>query len=124
MNTSRHPRARTGLLVALLFVCVAATLVFWPAAFGSVDHMLFFDDDVSDSLIGWVIAIPLIALALVAVVLALFLTLLLLALVVAIGIFAVLVALAPIVALFAIPALAVVGLVKLLQLRRDAAFAA
>ena len=86
-------------------------------------HLMMFDEDFSDSVVGWAIAIPILILA--AVVLAIVLAgtgvlvagVLVMALVMTLvaAVFAVAVTVLPLLAFVAVPILAIVGLVKLLS---------
>lgn len=124
MNAPSPLLARHALMLVLLLLCVAAALALWHSQTGMTGHLIMFDEDLSDSFIGWVIAIPIVVVALVVAVLALLfalvLTVFLVVVALALALFGILVGLAPVVAFFAIPVLAVVGLVKLVERKRSA----
>ncbi len=120
-NISRTAVYATLALAAL--VITAWCLAVGHASIGDGAHLVFFDDDYSDSVFGWMIAIPILIITaiLVAVILAgagvLVVGALAMAAVAAILalLFAILLSVLPLAVLIAIPILAVVGLVKLIR---------
>ena len=122
MNKISRPVFFT-LLAILVIAAVAAVLAsghFLPA---TDMHMVLFDEDLSDSFAGWMIAIPVVIF--VGVVLTVVFAGVALAVVLAVGLaliialLAILLAFAPVVLILAIPFLAIYGFVKLIQ--RDSA---
>ena len=128
MNTISHPTVSRPLvsrpfLIALAVVLVIVALAMGLAALhesGGMDgSLMFWDQDLSDSAFGWAIAIPILLLVAVIVVVvctgAALLTVVALAFAAVITVLALLLAMTPFAIFFAIPVLAVYGLVKLLQ---------
>ncbi len=117
------PLVSRSLLAALAVVLLVAAIAMGLAAMhqsGWMDgNLMLFDHELSDSALGWAIAIPI--LLLVAVIVAVvcagaaLLTVVALAFAAVITVFALLLAMAPFAILLAIPVLAVYGLVKLFQ---------
>jgi hypothetical protein len=118
--------SRTAVYATLAVVTLA--IVAWCFAIGHASmgdgaHLLFFDDDYSDSVLGWMIAIPVLLFTaiLVAVILAgagvLMVGALAMAAVAALlaVVFAILLSVLPVAVFIAIPILAVVGMVKLIR---------
>jgi hypothetical protein len=119
-------RSRTivfTLFLLALVIVLALTISNRPDVFGDHMHLVLFDEDYSDSFIGWLIAIPiLIAVGiftavviagtgvLVAATLAIAAVVTLLALFIALA-----VSILPLAVFVAVPILAVIGLVKLMQ---------
>lgn len=126
MNTTKIARPAFYILLALVIVGALAWALANGHSTGWYDgSLIMFDDDYSDSVLGWMIAIPILILTavfvaivlagtgvLVAGVLVMALVMTLLALV-----FAFAMTVLPILAFLAVPVLAVVGLVKLLSRR-------
>ena len=126
MNKSTF--TRTLLLLTLAVVMLGALAWLLSSGHHEVWHdgsLLMFDEDLSDSFIGWAIAIPILILAAVFTVIVLAGTGVLVAgvmmMVVVIGllalVFAVVVAVLPLLVFLAVPVLAIVGLVNLLSRR-------
>ncbi|MBC7623327.1 MAG: hypothetical protein H7232_08080 [Aeromicrobium sp.] len=118
------------LLATITLVGLAFLLASVRSVFGADHTLMFFDEDLSDSVIGWMIAIPILIVAIVATVVSLALVgivaaiamamVLMIALVVAV--FGVLLGLIPIAAFLAVPAAIIWALIKIN--RRNAAAAA
>ena len=118
------------LLATITLVGLAFLLASAGSAFGADHTLMFFDEDLSGSVIGWMVAIPILIVAIVAIVVSLALTgivaaiamamVLMIALVVAV--FGVLLGLIPIAAFLAVPAAIIWALIKIN--RRNAAAAA
>jgi len=112
-----------GVVVLLAVAVAAVALSIWLAGSVEPGTLVWFDDDISDSALGWAIAIPVLILTaiLVAVVLAgtgvMVVGALALAVVASIVavLFALLLVFLPFAIFIAIPILAVVGLVKLMS---------
>ena len=121
MNTTSRPLVIT-LAGVLVIVALAVGLATLHESGGMDGSLMLFDHDLSDSALGWAIAIPI--LVLVAVIVAVvcagaaLLTVVALAFAAVITVLALLLAMAPVAIFLAIPVLAVYGLVKLFQ--RDA----
>lgn len=111
------------LLIALAVVLVITALAMGLGAIhehGGMDgSLIFFDHDLSDSALGWAIAIPILLLVAIIVVAvcagAVLLTVVVLVFAAVITVLALLMAMAPVAIFLAIPVLAVYGLVKLFQ---------
>lgn len=111
------------LLIALAVVLVITALAMGLAVIhehGGMDgSLIFFDHDLSDSALGWAIAIPILLLVAIIVVAvcagAVLLTVVVLVFAAVITVLALLMAMAPVAIFLAIPVLAVYGLVKLFQ---------
>lgn len=112
-----------GLLTLLLVAAVALFMANLHSGFGEGAHLVVFDEDYSNSVFGWMIAIPVliivaiftaVVLAGAGVVVIGALAMAAVATVVAL-LFAILISVLPVVVFFAIPVLAIVGLMKLLK---------
>jgi len=121
--TSSSRKVILGVVVLLAVAVAAVALSAWLAGSVEPGTLVWFDDDISDSALGWAIAIPVLILTaiLVAVVLAgtgvMVVGALALATVASIVavLFALLLVFLPFAIFIAIPILAVVGLVKLMS---------
>ena len=117
------PLVSRSLLAALAVVLVLAAIAMGLAAnhqSGGMDGtLMLFDHDLSDSALGWMIAIPIMLLVAVIVAVvcagAALLTMVALVFAAVLTVFALLLAMAPVAIFLAIPVLAVYGLVKLFQ---------
>ena len=126
MNTTSSPPVSRPLVITLAGVLIIVALAVGLATLhnsgGINGSLMLFDHDLSDSALGWAIAIPI--LVLVAVIVAVvcagaaLLTVVALAFAVVLTVLALLLAMAPVAIFLAIPVLAVYGVVKLFQ--RDA----
>lgn len=128
MYNPKLSRPLVLLVIALAIILVLALVLATGHHSGMFDgNLIFFDEDLSDSVLGWAIAIPVLILtfALVAVVLTsagvIVVSALALALVAVLlsVVFAILLAILPFAAFLAVPILIVVGVVKLLSGRRS-----
>lgn len=109
-----------ALIATITLVCVSLLLASLHSSNALEHSLIFFDEDLSESVLGWMIAIPVLMLAFVVVLVALagagvvlaivFAMLLLMGLVAAV--FGVLMALIPVAAFLAVPALIIWGTVK------------
>ena len=124
MNKTKIVRPVFFILLAIAVIGLLAVLLANGHSTLMPDgHLMMFDEDLSDSAVGWAIAIPILILA--AVVLAIVLAgtgvlvagVLVMALVMTLvaAVFAVAVTVLPLLAFIAVPILAIVGLVKLLS---------
>ena len=131
-QTSRFTRvALFFLLAALLLLAVSIGLASFFTDNAHHGSLMFFDDDVSDSVFAWFVAIPIVVVvvtcALVVTVGAALLTLVAVLGAVALGLLAALVGvlvavvatLLPIAIILVVPALAIYGFVKLMQRNRQ-----
>lgn len=118
-----------GLLALTIFVAVALIVAMIVAGNDGALTLQMGDVDYSDSPLAWVVAFPIVVIvcviaALVTIVAfgaSLVITILAVAMAIILAVFALILGLSPIVAFFAVPALAVYGLVKLVQPKRMAA---
>ena len=124
MNKTKIARPVFFILLGIAVIALLAVLLANGHSNVMPDaHLMMFDEDFSDSAVGWAIAIPILILA--AVVLAIVLAgtgvlvagVLVMALVMTLvaAVFAVAVTVLPLLAFVAVPILAIVGLVKLLS---------
>jgi hypothetical protein len=115
------------LLATITLVGLAFLLANASGSFGADHALMFFDEDLSDSVIGWMIAIPVLIFAAVVVVVALALAGVVVAIAMAmvlmvtlvVAVFGVLLGLIPIAAFLAVPAAIIWALIKVN--RRNAA---
>ena len=121
MNKVSRPLFFT-LLVVLMLAIVAAVIVNGPLSSGASGHgptLMFFDEDLSDSAFGWMIAIPVmivVALVVTAVMAgAALIAMLAVAFAAVMVVLVMLLAMTPFAIFLALPILAVYGLVKLFQ---------
>ena len=118
MNKISRPILFT-LLAVLMLGIVAALIASGPFPSGTGPTLMMFDEDLSDSALGWLIAIPILAFVgiLVTAVLAgaALITMVALAFAAVMVVLALLLAFTPLAVFLAIPVLAVYGLVKLIQ---------
>ena len=117
---NKAPRPLFFALIALLVLAiVGAVIASGQFSFGSGPTLMFFDEDLSDSALGWMIAIPILVVVgmAVAVVLAgvVLITTVALAFAAIMVILALILAFTPVVVFMALPILAIYGLFKLVQ---------
>lgn len=123
MNKISRPLAYT--LIAVLVLAVVAAVIasghlsIGSSEFGHGPSLIIFDEDMSDSVFGWFIAIPIlivvaIAVAIILAAVAVF-TLAVLIFAAAIALLGLALAASPVVILLAIPFMAVYGFIKLVQ---------
>ena len=118
MNKTSRPFLAI-LAVALVIVALAMGLAAMHQA-GAIDgSLVLFDDDLSDSALGWAIAIPIVLLVAIIVAAvcagAALLTVVAVAFAAVLAILALLLAMTPLALFLAVPVLAIYGLVKLFQ---------
>ena len=109
-----------ALIATITLACVALLLASLHSSNALEHSLMLFDEDFSDSVLGWMIAIPVLMVAFVVVAVALAGTGVILAVVFAMvlvmglvaAVFAVLMALIPVAAFLAVPALIIWGVVK------------
>ena len=108
-----------GLVTLLVLAAAAVALVSWHHSGNMDGALLLFDHDYSDSVLGWMIAIPIVFLVMLAVGATLTVAALVAALAVALAailtVLAVGLALLPIALFLAVPALAIYGIFRLIQ---------
>jgi hypothetical protein len=130
MESKQTSRAVVFTLITILTIVVAAiALSTWFAGTVEPGTLIFFDDDLSDSVLGWAIAVPILILTaiLVAFILAGTGVMVVGALAMAVVatilavVFALLMAFLPFAIFFAVPILAVIGLVKIMSKPTNAA---
>jgi hypothetical protein len=125
--------SKPGIIRALIFVLAAVAIVFVLAAVLAATHeaglhggnLVLFDEDLSDSVLGWAIAIPVLILTFTLLIIVLSGTGVIVAGVIALVLmvvvlsvlFALMLAILPFAAFLAVPILVVVGLVKLFSKR-------
>ncbi len=118
MNKVSRPLL-VALAVVLVITAVAMGLAATHAGSGMDSTLMFFDQDLSDSVLGWAIAIPVLLIVAVIVVAVLagaaLITVVALIFAAIITVLALVLAMAPFAIFLAIPVLAVYGLVKLTQ---------
>ena len=115
------------LLSTIVLVGLAFLFASMSGSFGADHALMFFDEDLSDSVIGWMIAIPVVLVAIVFTVIALalagivvaFAMVMVLVITLVVAVFGVLLGLIPIAAFLAVPAAIVWAIVKVN--RRNAA---
>ena len=115
-------------LLTVLLVVLAAAIASHHFADGSGPHLVMFDQDLSESMVGWIIAIP-IMMIVVAIVIAVLagaalMTVLAVTFAAVLVVLAVILAFVPFALFFAIPVLAIYGFVKLIQRDRKSMAAA
>ena len=118
MNKVSRPLFFT-LLIVLILAIVAAVIINGPLSSGHGPTLMFFDEDLSDSAFGWMIAIPILVLVGITL-LAVFagaalVAMLAVAFAAVMVVLAMLLAMTPFAIFLALPILAVYGLVKLFQ---------
>jgi hypothetical protein len=124
MESKQTNRVVVFTLITILTIVVAAiALSTWFAGTVEPGTLIFFDDDLSDSVLGWAIAVPILILTAILVAFVLAgtgvmvvgaLALAVVATIVAV-VFALLMAFLPFALFMAVPILAIVGLVKLVS---------
>ncbi len=118
MNKISRPLLFT--LLAVLFLAIVVTVITsGPLTSGSGPTLMMFDEDLSDSALGWAIAIPILVFVGIVVTAVLagaaLITVMALAFAAILVVLAVLLAFTPFAIFVAIPVLAMYGLVKLIQ---------
>lgn len=123
MNKVSRPLFFT-LLVVLMLAIVAAVIVNGPLSSGNGPTLMFFDEDLSDSAFGWMIAIPVLIVVALVVTAVMAGAALIASVAVAFAAFVVAIVMllmcAPFVIFLALPMLAVYGFFKLIQRDRRA----
>lgn len=118
MNRTSRPFLAV-LAVVLVFVALAMGLAAMHQMGGIDGNLALFGDDLSDSALGWAIAIPIVLLVTIAVAAvcagAAVLTFVAVVFAAVIAILAVLLAMTPVAIFLAVPVLAIYGMVKLFQ---------
>ena len=118
MNKISRPLLFT-LLAVLVLAIIGAVIASGPFPSASGPTLMMFDEDLSDSALGWAIAIPVLVFVGIVVTAVLagtaLITVVALAFAAVMVVLALLVAFTPVVVFLAIPVLAVYGLVKLFQ---------
>lgn len=118
MNKISRPLLFT-LLAVLILAIIGAVITSGPFTLGDGPTLVIFDEDLSDSALGWALAIPIMVFVgvIVGAVLAgvAVITVVILAIAALMVVLALLMAVTPVAVFLAIPVLAVYGLVKLLQ---------
>ena len=108
-----------ALLAVLILAVIAAAIAFGPFPTGTGPTLMFFDENLSDSALGWMLAIPILLFVGVVVTAVLagaaLITIVALALAAVMVVLALLLAFTPVALFLALPVLAVYGLVKLFQ---------
>ena len=108
-----------ALLAVLILAVIAAVIASGPLPTGTGPTLMFFDEDLSDSALGWMLAIPILAFVGIVVTAVLagaaLITIVALALAAVMVVLALLLAFTPVALFLALPVLAVYGLVKLFQ---------
>ena len=122
MNKISHPLLAT-LLVLLMFALVAAVITAGPFSSGDGPMIMFFGEDLSDSPLGWLIAIPILVLVGIVVMAILagaaLVAMLAMAFAAIVVLLAMLLAMTPFAIFLALPILAVYGFIKLVQRDRQ-----